>query len=388
MELTDKQTEGLFLALDRYQKGERYTIISGFAGVGKSTLVQHIIAAIGAKSDDVVYCAYTGKATLVLASKGCKNTSTLHKLLFKAILNTKTGIYSFVPRTMLEQPYKIVVIDELSMVPADMWELLKRHRVYILALGDPEQLGPVRATDDTGMLKDPHVFLDQIMRQAEGNEIIKLSMDIRLGKPLTEFKGNTVQVISADELSTGMLNWADQILCAKNDTRFKLNYQLRQLQGRGEEPEIGDKVICLTNYWESLNDCGETPLVNGTLGYITDVDKVFDTYLGFNVLRMSFETELGEQYSDLTVDYKMLTTNVPSLTRPDFGRLSRNVASKKRIPKEFAYGSAITTWKAQGSEWDNILLFEEGFPWKVEEHKRYLYTGITRASEKLVVVMK
>jgi superfamily I DNA/RNA helicase len=55
------------------------------------------------------------------------------------------------------------------------------------------------------------------------------------------------------------------------------------------------------------------------------------------------------------------------------------------IPKEFAYGYAITCHKAQGSEWDKVLVVEENFPRVKEEHARWLYTAATRAVEKLVI---
>lgn len=44
--------------------------------------------------------------------------------------------------------------------------------------------------------------------------------------------------------------------------------------------------------------------------------------------------------------------------------------------------------KAQGSEWDNVLVIEEGFPFDREEHKRWLYTCATRAAKKLVIIRK
>ena len=46
----------------------------------------------------------------------------------------------------------------------------------------------------------------------------------------------------------------------------------------------------------------------------------------------------------------------------------------------------MTYWKAQGSEWDKVLVIEESFPFDKEEHARALYTACTRASEKLVLV--
>lgn len=339
------------------------------------------------QESEVVYCAYTGKATLVLSNKGCKNTSTLHKLLYHARLNQLTGTFRFYPRSSLEHSYRIVVVDEISMMPRDMWNLLIQHPVYILALGDPGQLGPVKDTGDTGLLQTPHIFLNEIMRQAEGNEIIKLSMKIRQGERLVPFKGDHVQIIQKNELTTGMMEWADQILCAKNNTRHILNSEMRKLKGHGEDPEIGDKIICLKNYWDIVGD-SKSPLVNGTIGYITDIEKYYHARFEKDMLRISFITELEETFSDINVDYRLITENQPSFTKAEYAKFSRNLGLRTAFPKEFAYGYAITTWKAQGSEWDKILLIEEDFPYDTDNHKRYLYTGITRASEKLVVIKK
>ena len=79
------------------------------------------------------------------------------------------------------------------MLPKDMWELLLSHHIHVIALGDPAQLPPI--TEDNGVLAKPHIFLDEIVRQAQDNEIIKLSMNIREGKPLQLFNGNQVKVI-------------------------------------------------------------------------------------------------------------------------------------------------------------------------------------------------
>lgn len=76
IQLNDKQLEGLNLAVARYREGEKTTIISGYAGTGKSTLVKFIIAALnndGIDPDkDVVYTSFTGKATQVLQKKEIK----------------------------------------------------------------------------------------------------------------------------------------------------------------------------------------------------------------------------------------------------------------------------------------------------------------------------
>ena len=82
MILTKKQEEGLKIAVERYLNDEKYTVISGYAGSGKTTLVRFIIEALDVNEDEVCYCAFTGKATEVLRKKGNKNTCTLHKLLY------------------------------------------------------------------------------------------------------------------------------------------------------------------------------------------------------------------------------------------------------------------------------------------------------------------
>ena len=84
MELNEKQKQGLEIAVDRWKRGEGCTNIHRYDGTAQWTLVKFIISALPNinPQTDVVYTSFTGKATQVLAKKGNKNTSTLHKLLF------------------------------------------------------------------------------------------------------------------------------------------------------------------------------------------------------------------------------------------------------------------------------------------------------------------
>ena len=72
----------------------------------------------------------------MLAEKECPNATTAHKLIYKTYRNND-GTFRHVPRRFFEKPYKVVVVDEVSMLPKDMWDLLMRHNTYVLALGDP-----------------------------------------------------------------------------------------------------------------------------------------------------------------------------------------------------------------------------------------------------------
>lgn len=134
--LTAKQEAALKLAVSRYELGMPYTVIAGYAGSGKSTLVKFIIAALNIPDERVAYVAYTGKAANVLKNKGCPNATTAHKLLYHA-RQTKSGNYVFTPKPTLDEPYELIVVDEVSMLPQELWYQLLSHGVYVLAMGDP-----------------------------------------------------------------------------------------------------------------------------------------------------------------------------------------------------------------------------------------------------------
>ena len=394
MVLTRKQEEGLKIAVERYRNGEKYTCIAGYAGSGKSTLIKFIVQALDVDPErDVSYVAYTGKAASVLQAKGCQNATTAHKLLYKARL-TKDGNYNYFPVDSID--YRVVVVDEISMLPKVMWQRLLTHNCYILATGDPGQLPPVDKDEDNHVLDKPHIFLDEIMRQAQDSEIIRLSMWIREGKPLASFPcaGQQVQIFTQSQVVSGMYEWADQMLCATNNKRNEVNHYMRELKGFGSEPCAGDKIISLHNHWDDLSIQGEWFLTNGTIGTLTDffVDSHWlPRYISNDPITTMYsmiDLDDGDGFVNIPIDYKALTTGIPALD----GRQCYLIQNNKKIgyipPYDFAYAYAITCHKAQGSEWDKVLVFEEKFPFNTEEHKRWLYTAATRAKDKLVIVRK
>ena len=401
MILTKKQEEGLKIALTRWALGEKYTCIAGYAGSGKSTLVKFIISAMNIDPEDVRYIAYTGKAATVLKNKGNKGAMTAHKLLYNAKL-MPNGKYSFTPRIILEGMPKVVVVDEVSMLRKQEWDLLCHHNVYIIACGDPGQLPPIndKYGEDVNnhVLDNPHIFLDEIMRQAQDSEIIRLSMHIREGKPLHTFpcKNEQVQIFKPTELTTGMLTWANEVLCAKTKTRIALNNQIREVLGFHGAPQIGDKVINLKNNWDFLSN-KENPLTNGVIGKILELSNEEWTYPfifrpnNFGAVKcpvtyaaISVIDSEEEDFTGIHWDTNEIETGIPFFTGEEEYQIKRR---RKALPMHFGYGYAITVWKAQGSEWDKVLLFEEpGWPKTPDMRKKYLYTGITRAINKLVVI--
>ena len=302
------------------------------------------------------------------------------------------GTFKFSEKPNMD--YRVVVVDEVSMLPKPMWDLLMRHDVYVLATGDPGQLPPVDKDSDNHVLDTPHVFLDEIMRQAQDSEIIRLSMWIREGKPLAQFPcaNEQVQIFTQNQVVSGMYEWADQILCATNAKRNSINQFVRQQKGYGIEPEIGDKVISLHNHWEHLSASCTWALTNGTIGtlqaYNNELVKV-PRYISeepVDIMMATLSLEDGDLFNYVGIDYKGLKTGEPALTPRQAYQWRKSKTIYYEVPYDFAYAYAITCHKAQGSEWDKVLVMEEGFPFDKEEHKRWLYTAATRAKEKLVIV--
>lgn len=392
MILSTKQESGLRIALQRYKNKEKLTVIGGYAGSGKSTLVRFIIEAFNVPEKDVCFATFTGKAAQVLLKKGNKNVSTLHKLLYKSFPRPD-GTYGHIP--VDDIPYKIVVVDEVSMAPKTLMQLLAKYNVHVLCLGDPFQLPPVDKNEDNHLLDNPHIFLDEIMRQAQESEIIRLTMDIREEKLILPSKGNEVIVAEHNKLNTGMLKWADQVLCATNATRIALNRQMRKLRGiESDEPQDGDKIICLRNYWEVLAD-NNNPLINGTIGYLENCFSTFFKLPGFvggqtlPILNATMKVmDDDSRFFSLDMDKGLILTGENTLDWKTSFRLAKSEKTRHLVPMEFTYGYAITGHKSQGSEWDQVLVCEEGFPYQRTEHARWLYTCCTRAAEKLVLVKK
>ncbi len=383
-----------------FRSPEQIFVLTGYAGTGKTTLLRRVVTdALGLVPDvSAAFVTPTGKAANVLIRSGIPAT-TLHRLIYQSIaveqeieVNGKKVTVeklTFKRRENIDKSIKLIVLDEASMVSDEIIGDLAGFGVKLLLCGDNAQLPPVEGFNSS--LINPDFTLKSIVRQERDNPIIKLSKMAREGQYIPYGRyGDNVTVISGryfsgDRRSSALLN-ADQIICGTNKTRSLINDEVRKLKGLGALPETGDKLICTQNNWETFID-GEMKfnLVNGLIG--TAYDTVYDLpkAIGF----MQFMPDFLSEYcpSALPFDIGIFLDGNYRYKRGDyFEKTDKNgKISGAFTLNRFEYGYCISCHKAQGSEFDNVIVFDESYAFK-EDRNRWLYTAITRAKRKLILV--
>src|SRR5215475_5297859 len=216
----------------------------GYAGTGKTTLARHLAEEVDGK---VLYAAFTGKAALVMRSKGCERASTIHSLIYKTRESGEEipsfDLWDDAPASKAS----LIVIDECSMVDAELGRDLISFGVPLLVLGDPAQLPPIQGG---GFFTEaePDLILTEVHRQAKDDPIIFLSMQVREGKRLEPGEYGQSQVVRRAALDPARVLGADQLLVGRNATRRAYNMRMRERRGFAEIlPLAGDKLVCLRN---------------------------------------------------------------------------------------------------------------------------------------------
>lgn len=401
LELTEDQAKAENLIVDWFTNSASQTfVLTGCAGTGKTTILRHVVLEKLklVPDESVSYVTPTGKAATALIREGVPAT-TLHRLIYQSTtemqevnINGKTITVEkviFHRREKIDKAIKLIVLDEASMVSNETLGDILGYGVKILICGDNAQLPPVEGFND--FLKEPSFSLETIVRQQQGNPIIKLSQLARAGKYIGYGKyGDTVSVIRrADfvgEKRKGALLRADQIICGTNRTRQMINDEVRSYLGFGALPEDGDKLICTQNNWETFIDAEmRFNVVNGLIGTARDPYYLNGQFIGFVTFKPDFLEENCPEA--LPFDTGIFELGQYKYFRGDmFERFDESGEPVGAFSlNRFEYGYCISCHKAQGSEFDNVVVFDESFAFK-EEKFRWLYTAITRAKKKLVIV--
>lgn len=370
--------------------------VFGYAGAGKSTIAKRFADL----TDGVVlFACYTGKACHVLRNKGCPNVSTIHSLIYNARDKSRQPLYdlqaelkrlqeleadvSEIERAIeaekqnLSRPAfdfnegsklssaDLLVVDECSMVSGRMADDLLSFGVPILVLGDPGQLPPIEGRGYFTQA-EPDVMLTEIHRQARDNPIIDMATRVRLGERLPEGNYGSSLVVNRRNFDKSSVTANAQILCGLNKTRIRANHRRRQILGfTSEFPESGDRLVCLRNN----HDVG---LLNGAIWEVVSPLPAVNGIQSFATYRLR-STDDGKEL-DVEVHKKLF-------------RGEKLEYWEKKAAEEFDYGYCLTVHKGQGSQWEEVFIVDEtrSFPIN-KDPKRWLYTAITRASEKVTLI--
>lgn len=386
--LTDEQECLINELVKFYKKDERqYFAYSGAAGTGKTTVIKEMIKSLGLMMNEVACLAFVGKAVMVLALNKL-NSSTIHSFIYKPVLvpvyengkpvYNKDGTqkrklqFSLKDKSEINKNIKMIFVDEYSMVSDDIIRDILSFGLPVVFAGDMNQLPPVFGYST--ILKKPDFVLTKIMRQAEGNQIIYLSQRILNDLPLRIGEYGNSRVLKSIKAERNLLDDYDVILTCKNKTREKFNNYIRHniLNISGNDPIIGDKVICRQNDWNRCID--NFYLVNGMSGILTDIDY---TKKSKKKLKVDFKPDfLDEEFQGLKLDYQYIKASPEE--RKDWGLTNLN---------KFEYAYSINVHISQGSQYSKILFIDEPFMSK-EMEKKLRYTAITRAVDSIDIILR
>jgi exodeoxyribonuclease-5 len=293
-------------------------------------------------------------------------------------------------REELDRPYKLIVIDEASMVSDDMLLDLQSFNIPILAVGDHGQLPPVGGLGT--LVANPDIRLEKIHRQAEGSPIIRMSKAVReSGKLSPQMRdGDTIifdritnlqkhidkRYIGADAKKLFELG----LITGTNKRRIALNQAVRRALGRSGPPTPGEQVICLRNQRGK-------GIYNGMRGLIEEVITMSEPGRPWCMTAKVKFPEDG--ITDIVYMCKLQFNREKTLS--SFDELKEfNVypSSWEDVGGLFDFGYSLTAHKSQGSSYEDVMVIASDWMGSDENtRRRWAYSAITRAVSRLTVLM-
>lgn len=425
-------------------------VLQGAAGTGKTTMMQALVSWLADQGIRCVLLAPTGRAAKVLAARTGRNASTIHKYIYKAESDANGNIrfrlnknddpartvYIVDEASMLGDGSVAEGSEGMESRPllADLVQYAYSGEVghRVLLLGDPAQLPPVGSDRSPALsaayLRDNmdltagRTTLTEVKRQALESGILYNATLLRQAldgeRPVNDLVLRTgpdvVPLENGQEVVERFCQLYDPdrpescvVLCHSNGMAVKLNQAIRhQLYAEPEFLLKGDSVLVVKNYYQQQYH--ELPFIaNGDQGVVRGVEyRTVEEKYGLEWCRcqVGFQDLDGQEYEiGGLIPKQLLTSSAPALTHRQTyevwqQRLADLRTEGKRTAKkdlrddpyiqclQLKYGYAITTHKAQGGQWDHVIVAFE--PWLFKEGQetellRWSYTAITRAIHSL-----
>lgn len=354
VQLSEEQ-QAAYAAMVEFYENKRGLcfVLHGLAGTGKTT----VLAKFAHEFPNSMLCTLTGKAASVLRLKTELEATTIHAAFYflQGEMKGKKGEKKLVfgeQHRENDLDGNFLLLDECSMVNETMAQDMLKTGVRIIASGDPGQLPPVEGKQ---FFKFPNFTLKTIHRQALESPIIRQAHAVRSGG-IYGADGENFRVARHGELSVEDKLSADIVLVWTNATRKAVNRHMRELRGLSmvPHPQPGEPVVCLRN-------APEYGVFNGAIYTLAEPFMEGDTTIVLEV-----------------------EGNIVHVDDVNFEGIRSGLHPSVKARTWFDFGYALTVHKSQGSEWSNVILIDEYR--RKEERREWLYTGITRAANKITII--
>jgi ATP-dependent exoDNAse (exonuclease V) alpha subunit len=433
----------LFLADDEVRK---VFILRGYAGTGKTSFIKALVNTLPEIGYKFTLMSPTGRAAKVITDYTNENASTIHRAIYE-ITPSKGGAIR-VSLGQNKGAKRVFIVDEASMISSgdDKWLMKGRNLLddlfayihsgencCVIFIGDTAQLPPVgeylsRALDDHYIAvsyrsKVYSVELKEVVRQAQDSGILMNATALRIlinrmaTEPILKSEGFTDIIRLENENLNDALEEhyssgkPDEtlIVCRSNKQANRYNeFIRRRLLGFEESICGGDRMMVVKNNYYWLGEESETGFIaNGDVIRIKKVLETEEKYgFRFADVVVDFVDYPGEGEHTLKIILDTINTEAPALTAEQqkklfdevYNSFPKKVKASARLTNTYSdpyfnalqvkFSYAVTCHKAQGGQWSNVFvdpgyMTDEMFN---TEYLRWLYTAVTRATDKLLLV--
>jgi len=422
-------------------------LLKGYAGTGKTTVLGAFVKTLTHFKVKSRLLAPTGRAAKVLSARSSKEAFTIHKQIYRR--NSKVDEFSGMMLAPNLHTNTVFIVDEASMISDhslltdgsvsnrnlldDLFEyVFSGKNCRLILLGDEGQLPPVGCDYspalDANYLKNNYFSLNitefsltEVLRQANESGILANATELRSldddDHPQFQTKGFKDFIrLPGDEFQDALeaaysFSGAEEtiIITRSNKRANAYNNQIRaRLLWYEEALCAGDCLMVVKNNYYWIDDQSKMGFIaNGEALKVLRVKKVEELY-GFEFARVIVKFSDYDELAELEVLVFMesLQVEAPSISRARlkelFFAIEQDYAHERNKKKRYElilknpyfnalqvkYAYAITCHKSQGGQWEQVFI-DQGFiePESInKEYHRWLYTAVTRATEKLYLV--
>ena len=424
-------------------------ILQGYAGTRKTTLVKAIIGMLGEMDRPFVLMASTGRAARVLSLKTGNPASTIHSTIYKidklkSVIGEESRKIAFSLRNNSDNKDTVYFVDESSMIadkvepnPVLMFDdgrFIQHIFTYtgqrkIIFIGDTAQLPPINCSFSAAL--DPKYLLEkyerktesfcltEVMRQVAESGIISNATRLRtqLSSPVLPPPGLEVSLkkdlIVTSNIWESIKRYSETLkrdsyskaimLTFSNGAVHYLNNQVRKNIFMGDAPTLQNDELLMVIHNNSAFE-----YFNGQHIRLKSINRNKKSIGRVDLVKATVEDTETSERREVWLVLNLLYRKEPALSADEENALMKDFAirMKKAGIKQgtddyisclvndpwlnglrVKFGYAVTCHKAQGGEWPDVYLNIEPALENIsrEAFYRWLYTALTRASERLIV---